>query len=111
MASTPKPRPRAAANFYKPESYHPDDSIAYLMRRVLDSPNVSLVSTGIRAISVEEVAFYEASRDRITIHWAKDQARWDIAEMVAPLKGRPVYLGLSGKTREFNGEAKCIAGC
>jgi agmatinase len=62
------------------------------MRRVLDSPSVSLISAGIRAVSTEEVAFYAASRDRITIHWAKDQARWDIAEMVAPLEGRPVYL-------------------
>jgi agmatinase len=67
-------------------------SHAAAMRRVLDSPNVSLISAGIRAVSTEEVAFYEASRDRITIHWAKEQARWDIAAMVAPLKGRPVYL-------------------
>ncbi|HEY1245217.1 MAG TPA: agmatinase [Hyphomicrobiaceae bacterium] len=67
-------------------------SHAAAMRRVLDNRNVSLVSAGIRAVSTEEVAFYEANRDRINIHWAKDQARWDIAAMVAPLKGRPVYL-------------------
>ena len=36
--------------------------------------------------------FYDANRDRITIHWAKDQARWDIEEIVAPLRGRPVYV-------------------
>jgi agmatinase len=53
---------------------------------------VSLVSVGIRAISAEEVAFYEANRDRITIHWAKDQARWDLDAMLAPLRGRPVYV-------------------
>jgi agmatinase len=29
---------------------------------------------------------------RITMHWAKDQEHWDIAEIVAPLRGRPVYL-------------------
>jgi agmatinase len=67
-------------------------SHAAAMRRVLDHPGVSLVSLGIRAVSKEEVAFYEANRDRITIHWAKDQARWDIEEIVAPLKGRPVYV-------------------
>ena len=55
-------------------------------------PGVSLVSVGIRAISTAEVEFYEANRDRITIHWAKDQARWDIEEIVAPLRGRPVYV-------------------
>ena len=67
-------------------------SHAAAMRRVLDSPNVSLVSAGIRAISREEVEFYQANRDRIAIHWAKDQARWDIDAMLAPLEGRPVYL-------------------
>jgi agmatinase len=67
-------------------------SHAAAMRRVLDNPNVSLVSAGIRAVSREEVAFYEANRDRIAIHWAKDQARWDIDAMLAPLEGRPVYL-------------------
>ncbi len=67
-------------------------SHAAAMRRVLDIPNVSLVSAGIRAVSQEEVAFYEANRDRIAIHWAKDRASWDIAAMLAPLEGRPVYL-------------------
>jgi agmatinase len=67
-------------------------SHAAAMRRVLDSPNVSLVSCGIRAISTEEVAFYKANRDRIIIHWAKDQAGWDIGEIIAPLRGRPLYV-------------------
>jgi agmatinase len=67
-------------------------SHAAAMRRVLDTPGVSLVSAGIRAVSKEEVAFYEAHRDCITIYWAKDQAHWDIDAMLAPLKGRPVYL-------------------
>jgi agmatinase len=73
---------------YQGEHY----SHASAMRRALDNPDVSLVSAGIRAVSTEEVEFYRANRDRIAIHWAKDQARWDIAQMVAPLKGRPVYL-------------------
>jgi agmatinase len=67
-------------------------SHAAAMRRVLDTPGVSLVSVGIRAISTEEVVFYRANRDRVTIHWAKDQARWDIDEIVAPLRGRRVYV-------------------
>lgn len=67
-------------------------SHAAAMRRVLDHGNVTLVSVGIRAISKEEVEFYDANCDRITIHWAKDQARWDIEEIVKPLKGRPVYV-------------------
>jgi agmatinase len=67
-------------------------SHASAMRRVLDSPNVGIVALGIRAVSQAEVEFYEANRDRITIHWAKDQARWDVAEMLRPLHGRPVYI-------------------
>jgi hypothetical protein len=27
------------------------------------------------------------------------------------VKGRPVYPALSGKTMEFDGDAKCVAGC
>jgi len=67
-------------------------SHAAAMRRVLDLPGTSLVSVGIRAISSEEVEFYAANRDRIQVHWAKDQTRWDMAEIVAPLEGRPVYI-------------------
>lgn len=67
-------------------------SHAAAMRRVLDQPGVRLVSVGIRAISRAEAEFYDGNRDRITIHWAKDQARWDIEEIVAPLRGRPLYV-------------------
>jgi len=67
-------------------------SHAAAMRRVLDHPHVSLVSVGIRAISQAEVEFYQANRQRIHMHWARDQAHWDIEEIVAPLRGRPVYV-------------------
>jgi len=67
-------------------------SHAAALRRVLDLPGTSLVSVGIRSASLEEVEFYAANRDRIQVHWAKDQARWDMAEIVAPLEGRPVYI-------------------
>jgi len=79
-------------------------SHAAAMRRVLelprelpgelpgDLPGTSLVSVAIRSISSEEVEFYAANRDRIQIHWAKDQRRWDMAEILAPLEGRPVYI-------------------
>lgn len=67
-------------------------SHASAMRRVLDDEKVTLVSVGIRAISSGEVAYFEANRHRIHIHWAKDQGRWDIEQIVAPLRGRPVYV-------------------
>ena len=67
-------------------------SHASAMRRCLDNDGVSVVSVGIRAISEAEADYYAANRDRIAIHWAKDQATWDLDEIVAPLKGRRVYV-------------------
>ncbi|HXF55797.1 MAG TPA: agmatinase [Hyphomicrobiaceae bacterium] len=68
------------------------NSHAAAMRRVLDHPGVTLVSVGVRAISAAEAAFLESSRSRIQVHWAKDQARWALKDIVAPLAGRPVYV-------------------
>ena len=68
------------------------NSHASAMRRVLDNPGVSLVSVGIRALSKPEAEFAAANADRIAIHWAKDQHRWEIDEIIKPLVGRPVYV-------------------
>ena len=67
-------------------------SHAAAMRRVLDHEGVSLVSVGIRATDISEVPFIEANAGRVTIHWAKDRRRWSVEEIVAPLRGRPVYI-------------------
>lgn len=67
-------------------------SHASAMRRVLDHAHVSLVSVGIRALCQAEADFYDRNRDRITIHWGRDQARFDIEEIVRPLRGRPIYV-------------------
>lgn len=67
-------------------------SHASAMRRVLDIDGVSLVSVGIRAVCKAEVDFYEANRHRISIHWGHEQARWNLEEILAPLRGRPVYI-------------------
>jgi agmatinase len=73
---------------YQGEHY----SHAAAMRRVLDHQHVSLVSVGIRALSSAEAGYYEANRNRIELHFACDQAGWDIERIVAPLAGRPVYV-------------------
>jgi len=67
-------------------------SHASAMRRVLDHDHVSLVSVGIRAISAPEAEFIERHPHRISVHWAREQARWSIDDIVAPLRGRPVYV-------------------
>ncbi|MFC4272903.1 agmatinase [Sneathiella chungangensis] len=67
-------------------------SHAAAIRRVLDHPTVPVVSVGIRNISAEEIPFLEANRHRITIHWGKDREKWRVEDIVAPLKGRRIYL-------------------
>lgn len=67
-------------------------SHAAAIRRVLDHPTLPIVSVGIRNISAEEIPFLEANSHRITVHWGKDREQWDVASIVAPLKGRNIYL-------------------
>jgi len=62
------------------------------MRRVLDHDHVQIVSVGIRSISAEEISFLEENRHRVHMHFTKDKARWDIEKIVAPLRGRRVYV-------------------
>ena len=67
-------------------------SHAAAIRRVLDEPNVEIISVGIRNISKEEIPFLRLNQDRITIHWGKDRKGWDYDSIAAPLKNRPIYL-------------------
>jgi len=67
-------------------------SHAAAIRRVLDHPVVPIVSCGIRNISTSEIPFLEANRHRIHIHWGKDRKTWDIDAILAPMKGRNIYL-------------------
>ncbi len=96
---------------YEGEHY----SHASALRRCLDDDavanrgaHIELVSCGIRNISAEEIPFLEANRNRIHIYWGKDRKRWDVAEIVSHLKGRPVYLtfdvdGLDGSLMPATG--------
>jgi agmatinase len=67
-------------------------SHAAAMRRVLDHPGITLVSVGIRAFSAAEARFIESNRDRIHMHLAVNQAKWDVKEIVRPLAGRSIYV-------------------
>jgi len=67
-------------------------SHAAALRRVMDHPISTLISCGIRNISKSEIPYLEKNKDRIKIYWGKDREDWSIKEIVAPLKGRPVYL-------------------
>jgi agmatinase len=83
-------------------------SHASALRRCLDHDNVELVSLGIRNISQSEIPFLEANRHRIHIFWGKDKARWNLEDILKPLRGRPIYLtfdvdGLDGSVMSATG--------
>lgn len=73
---------------YEGEHY----SHASAMRRVLDLPVAALVQVGIRGLCQAEADFYAANRKRIHMHLGIDQAAWDVEKIIAPLKGKPVYI-------------------
>ncbi|MEL6622749.1 MAG: agmatinase [Pseudomonadota bacterium] len=83
-------------------------SHASAMRRALDHDGVQVISVGIRSVSAEEIAYAKANSDRVTIHFAKDQDRWSVDEIVAPLKGKRIYIsfdidGLDGAVMPATG--------
>ena len=49
-------------------------------------------------------------RDRATVG-GKVKPTSRTAAFLELVKSRPVYLALSGRTMEFDGNAKCVAGC
>lgn len=67
-------------------------SHAAAIRRCMDSPELVVVSLGIRNISASEIPFLEENRHRLHIHWAKDKGSWNVEEVVKPLVGRSVYV-------------------
>ncbi len=67
-------------------------SHAAALRRVMDHPISTLISCGIRNISASEIPYLEANRHRIHMYFGKDRRSWDAKKIVAPLKGRPVFV-------------------
>ena len=67
-------------------------SHASAIRRCLDNPNVSLVSFGIRNISLNEIPFLKKNNKRIKIYWAKDKKKWNLKEFKKSIKNKNVYL-------------------
>ena len=55
-------------------------SHASAIRRCLDNSNVSVISFGIRNISLNEISFLKKNKKRIKIYWAKDKSRWNLGE-------------------------------
>ena len=67
-------------------------SHASAIRRCLDSPNVSVVSFGIRNISLSEIPFLKKNKKRINIFWAKDKSKWNLNKFKKIIKNKKVYL-------------------
>jgi Arginase/agmatinase/formimionoglutamate hydrolase, arginase family len=67
-------------------------SHASAIRRCLDYRKVSLISFGIRNISISEIPFLNKNKKRIKIFWAKDKLKWDLSKFKKIIKNKKVYL-------------------
>ena len=67
-------------------------SHASAIRRCLDNPNVSIVSFGIRNISLNEISFFKKNKKRIKIFWAKDKLKWNLNKFKKIIRNKKVYI-------------------
>ena len=67
-------------------------SHASAIRRCLDNPNVSVISFGIRNVSLSEIPFLNKNKKRINIFWAKDKLKWNLNKFKKIIKNKKVYL-------------------
>ena len=67
-------------------------SHASAIRRCLDYKNVSVISFGIRNISLNEIPFLKKNSNRIKIFWAKDKMRWDLNKFKKIIRNKTIYL-------------------
>jgi len=67
-------------------------SHASAIRRCLDIPNISVVSFGIRNISINEIPFLKKNKKKINIFWAKDKTKWNLEKFKKIIKNKKVYL-------------------
>ena len=67
-------------------------SHASAIRRCLDNPNVSVVSFGVRNISLSEIDFLRKNKKRIKIFWAKDKSNWNLNQFKKIIKNKKLYL-------------------
>ena len=67
-------------------------SHASAIRRCLDNSNVSVISFGIRNISLNEAKFIKNNKKKIKIYWAKDKSKWNLNEFKKAIKNKKVYL-------------------
>jgi len=75
-------------NSYKGNKF----SHASAIRRCLDNQNVSIISFGIRNISLNEIPFLKKNKKRIKIFWAKDKSKWNLDEFKKIIKHQKVYI-------------------
>ena len=73
---------------YKGEKF----SHASAIRRCLDYKNVSVISFGIRNISLNEIPFLRKNSNRIKIFWAKDKMRWNLNKFKKIIRNKTIYL-------------------
>ena len=75
------------------ESYNGNKfSHASAIKRCLDYKNVTIISFGIRNISLKEINYVKKNNKRIKIFWAKDKDKWNLSLFTKLIKNKKVYL-------------------
>ena len=75
------------------ESYNGEKfSHASAIKRCLDYKNVSVISFGIRNISLNEIPYLKKNSSRINIFWAKNKLKWNLEKFKSLIKNKTVYL-------------------
>ncbi len=75
------------------ESYNGEKfSHASAIKRCLDYKNVSVISFGIRNISLNEIPYLKKNSSRVNIFWAKDKKKWNFKKFKKLIKNKIVYL-------------------
>ena len=75
------------------ESYNGNKfSHASAIKRCLDYKNVTIISFGIRNISLKEINYVKKNTKRIMIFWAKDKDKWNLSLFTKLIKNKKVYL-------------------
>ncbi len=67
-------------------------SHASAIRRCLDYKNVSVISFGIRNISLKEMNYLKKNNKRLNIFWASDKNKWNLNKIKKLIRKKNVYL-------------------
>jgi len=76
-------------------------------------PNANTASSAAYAVNdlIRPASVIVTHTNEVTTKHGKLMPKSRTTAFIKLVKGIPVYLAISGRTMEFNGEGECVAGC